>query len=143
MKPDDLALQLRSWFLRPRIVHRLPGRLRLCLPALQQLDHAHPEWAFVWRDLFGSPAEIQSVQVNLTTGSLLIRYHADQLTEAELLAFLGAVNRLALRYWDRLAATPPAELPQVLRRLVCAIRAGTRHRLVLDEKLEISEDVWA
>ena len=97
----------------------------------------------MWRDLLGSTAEIQTVEVNLTTGSVLIRYHPDQLTETELLAFLRAVNRLALRHWDRLAATPPAELPQVLRRLVRAIRAGTRHRLVLDDKLEISEDVWA
>jgi hypothetical protein len=129
MKPQDIVLQLRSLLLRPRIVHRLPGRLRLYLPALKQINHVQQEWAFVWRDL--------------TTGSLLIRYHADQLTEAELLAFLQAVNRLALRYWDRLAATPAAKLPHVLRRLVRAIRAGTRHRLVFDDKFEIPEDVWA
>jgi hypothetical protein len=143
MKPEAVVFQLRSWLLRPRIVHQLPGRLRLSLPALKHLDHAQRQWAFLWRDLLGSPAEIQAVEVNLTTGSVLIRYHADQLTETELLAFLRAVNRLALQHWDRLAATPPAELPHVLRRLVRAIRAGTRHRLVLDEKLEIAEDVWA
>ena len=143
MKPQAIILQLQSLLLRPRIVHRLPGRLRLYLPALKQVDHVQREWALVWRDLLGGPAEIQSVDLNLTTGSVLIRYHADQLTEAELLAFLQAINRLALRYWDRLAAIPAAELPQVLRRLVRAIRAGTRHRLVLDEKFEIPEDVWA
>jgi len=143
MKPQAIVLQLRSLLLRPRIVHRLPGRLRLYLPALKQINHVQQEWAFVWRDLLGSPAEIETVEVNLTTGSLLIRYHADQLTEVELLAFLHAVNRLALRYWDRLAATPPAKLPHVLRRLVRAIRAGTRHRLVFDDKFEIPEDVWA
>jgi hypothetical protein len=143
MKPEAVVLQLRSLLLRPRIVHRLPGRLRLYLPALKQVDHVQREWAFVWRDLLGSPAEIETVEVNLTTGSLLIRYHADQLTEAELLAFLYAVNRLALRYWDRLAATPPAKLPRVLQRLIRAIRAATRHRLVFDDKIEIPEDVWA
>jgi len=143
MKPQDIVLQLRSLLLRPRIVHRLPGRLRLYLPALKQIDHVQREWAFVWRDLLGGTAEIESVEVNLTTGSVLIRYHPDQLTETELLAFLRAVNRLALQHWDRLAATPPAELPEVLQRLVCAIRAGIRHRLALDDKLEISTDVWA
>ena len=143
MNAESLVGQLRSWLLCPRIVHRLPGRLRLRVPALKQIGHAQREWAFVWRDLLGGTAEIESVEVNLTTGSVLIRYHPDQLTETELLAFLRAVNRLALRHWDRLAATPPAELPQVLRRLVGAIRAGTRHRLVLDDKFEITEDVWA
>jgi Heavy metal associated domain 2 len=143
MKAEAFVDQLRSWFLRPRIVHRLPGRMRLRVPALKQIDHAQCEWAFVWRDLLGGTAEIETVEVNLTTGSMLIRYHPDQLTETELLAFLRAVNRLALWNWDRLAATPPEELPDVLRRLVCAIRAGIRHRLVLDDKLEISTDVWA
>ena len=140
---EDFLLQWRTWLLRPRVVHRLPGRVRLCLPALNHLDHAQREWAFVWRDLLGSPSEIQTVDVNLTTGSVLIRYDANQVTEAELLAFLRAVNRLAIRYWDRLAATPEAELPHVLRRLVRAIRTGTRHRLVLDDDFEISEEVWA
>ncbi|MGD1036030.1 MAG: HMA2 domain-containing protein [Roseiarcus sp.] len=143
MNAESLVGQLRSWLLCPRIVHRLPGRLRLRVPALKQIGHAQREWAFVWRDLLGGTAEIESVEVNLTTGSVLIRYHPDQLTETELLAFLRAVNRLALQHWDRLAATPPAELPEVLQRLVCAIRAGIRHRLALDDKLEISTDVWA
>ena len=143
MKAQALLVQLQSMFLRPRVVHRLPGRVRLHLPALKQVDHVQQEWAFVWRDLLGSVDEIETVEVNPTTGSILIQYHADQLTESELLAYLQAVNRLALRHWDRLAAIPPAKLPHVLRRLVRAVRAGTRHRLALDDKLEISEDVWA
>ena len=140
MKPAGL---IGSWFLRPRVVHRLPGRLRLYIPALRQVDHVQREWAFVLRDVLGSPAEIETVEVNLTTGSVLIRYHADQLTDAELLAFLQTVNRLVLQNWERLAATPPADLPRVLQRLIRAVRAGIRPRLVLDGKFEIPKDVWA
>jgi hypothetical protein len=143
MNAEFVVGQFRSWLLSPRIVHRLPGRLRLRVPALKQIGPAQREWAFVWRDLLHGMPEIESVEVDLTTGSVLIRYHPDQLTETELLAFLRAVNRLALKHWDRLATTPPAELPEVLQRLVRAIRAGIRHRLALDDKLEISTDVWA
>ena len=143
MNAESLVAQLRSWLLCPRIVHQLPGRLRLRVPALKQIGPAQREWAFVWRDLLRGMSEIESVEVDLTTGSVLIRYHPDQLTETELLAFLRAVNRLALKHWDRLAATPPAELPEVLQRLIRAIRAGVRRRLALDDKLEISSDVWA
>jgi hypothetical protein len=143
MNAESVVAQLRSWLLSPRIVHRLPGRLRLRVPALKQIGHAQREWAFVWRDLLHGMPEIESVEVDLTTGSVLIRYHPDQLTETELLAFLRAVNRLALKHWDRLAAIPPTELPEVLQRLVSAFRAGIRHRLALDGKLEISTDVWA
>jgi len=141
MKIEGFVDQFRNWLLRPQIVHRLPGRLRLRIPALKQIDHAQREWAFVWRDLLGGTAEIESVEVNLTTGSVLIRYYPDQLTEAELLAFLRVVNRLVLQHWNQLAAIPPAELLEALQRLVRSIRAGIRHRLVLDDKLEISTDV--
>jgi hypothetical protein len=141
MTIEGFAGPFRNWLLRPQIVHRLPGRLRLRVPAIRQIDHAQQEWAFVWRDLLGGTDEIESVEVSPTTGSVLIRYDPDRLTEAELLAFLHAVNRVVLQHWNRLAALPAAELPEALRRLVRAIRAGMRHRLVLDDKLEISTDV--
>jgi copper chaperone CopZ len=143
MNPYDLAVQLRSWLLRPRVIHRLPGRLRLRIPALKQVDGLQAQWALAWRDVLGGMAEIHSVQVNLTTGSALIGYDPAALSEAELLEFLRAVNRLALRHWEKLAATPANKLPRVLKRLVRVIRRATRHRLVLDDRIEIPEDVWA
>ena len=140
MNIGGFAGPFRNWLLRPQIVHRLPGRLRLRVPAIRQIDQAQQEWAFVWRDLLDGTGEIESVEVNPTTGSVLIRYDPDRLTEAELLAFLRGVNRLVLRHWTRLAALPPAELSEALQRLVRSIRAGIRHRLVLDDKLEMSAD---
>ena len=132
--------QWRSWLLRPQVVHRLPGRLRLRFPALRRIDHAQGEWASVWHDLLDGLPAIESVEVNLTTGSVLIHYRPDELAEEELLDFLRAVHRLVLRHWDRLAATPPAELPQVVQRLVHTIRAGIRHRLILDDSFEMVTD---
>jgi hypothetical protein len=141
MNAETLVDQFRGWLLRPRVVHRLPGRLRLSCPALMQLDETNRDWALVWRDLLGGVAEIESVDVSLTTGSVLIRYDPDRLAEAELIAFLGALNRVALRHWDRLAAVPAAELPETLRRMVGAIRAGVRRGLALDGEIEIPTDV--
>jgi hypothetical protein len=143
MKFAGLLPQLRNWLLRPRVVHRLPGRLRLSLPALKQLNHAQREWASVWRGLLQRQSEIQACEVNLTTGSMLIRYDAGRLAEAELLAFIQTVNRLVLRHWDRLAAVPPAELPAVLKRLVRVVCAATGPRLALNDRIEIPEHVWS
>ena len=132
----------RSWLMRPRVAHRLPGRLRLSVPALKQIGDAQQEWAFLWRDLLGGMNEIESVEATPATGSVLIRYRRDQLTEAELIAFLSAVNRIALKHWDRIAALPPDKAPDAVRRVILALRRATRHRLALDEKLEIATDVW-
>ena len=97
----------------------------------------------MWRDLLcGIRTKSKSVEATPATGSVLIRYHPDQLTEAELIAFLSAVNRIALSHWDRIAALPPEKAPEAVRQVILALRRATRHRLALDEKLEIATDVW-
>jgi hypothetical protein len=138
-----VVMQLRAWLSRPTVVHRLPGRLRLRVPALRRLSGSQQECAWLVRDLLQMPPQIQSVDVNLTTGSVLIRYAADALTEAEVLGLLESANRFVLRYWDRLAATPPGELPQVLNRLQEVAANALHQRPALDEDIEIPDHVWA
>lgn len=134
--------QLRAWLLRPTVVHRLPGRLRLRIPALKRLDADHRELALLWRDLLAYPPQIASVDVNMTSGSALIEYDAASLSESEVLGFLQSANRFVLRYWDRLATTPPDELPNVLERLQRAAQRALRQRPTLDEEIEVPDDVW-
>jgi len=143
MKQGLLANEVRAWLLRPTVVHRLPGRLRLRVPALTRLDDGQRICASFWRDLLAAPAEIEAVEVNVRTGSVLIRYRTAVLGEYELLAFIRSVNRLVLRHWDRLAAVRPDALPEVLERLLEVVRGAVRHRLVLDERIEVPQDVWA
>jgi hypothetical protein len=143
MKRDTLAGHLRAWLFRPGIAHRLPGRLRLRFPALKRLEPAQQEPADGWRDVLAGLPGIESVELNLATGSALIRYDAEQVTEAELLELLRAVNSLVLRHWDRLAATPPDAFPRVSKQLLRFVKDATRQRLVMDEGLTIPENVWA
>jgi heavy-metal-associated domain-containing protein len=133
-----LAGEVRAWFTRPRIVHRLPGRLRLHVPALKHVDPAQRDWTLLWRDILGGLAGFRSVEVNLVTANVLIGYDSDQLPEQELIEFLEDVNRLVLRHWDHLVATPHDALPEALRRLVGANRA---RRPSLDHQTGISGDV--
>jgi hypothetical protein len=135
--------QMRAWLLRPTVVHRLPGRLRLRLPALQKLPREQQEWALLWRDLLCSPEAIQAVEINLLTGNALIRYDSVAITEAEVLNFMHSVNRFVLRHWDRLAATSADALPAVVRKLQQVAGAALRHRPVLPDNLEVPDDLWA
>jgi hypothetical protein len=139
---SGLIRELRAWLLRPTIVHRLPGRLRLRIGALKRLSAQQRELTAVWQGLLTSPPQIQSVDVSHTTGSILIGYDETAIAEREVLAFLANVNRFVLRYWDRLAATPTAQLPKVLRRLRHEAQRGLRQRPALDTDFEISDDVW-
>jgi hypothetical protein len=141
MKPGALLGEVRAWLQRPRIVHRLPGRLRLNLPLLQRLDPAQREWLSVWRKILDDIPGIRSIELTWATGSVLIRYDPGRLTEPEIVDFLAAVNRVVLRHWQRLAAIPPERLPEAVRQMAAALRAGIRRPLALDENLEITWDV--
>jgi hypothetical protein len=139
MTPKSCLVQLRAWALRPTVVHRMPGRLRLHIPALTLLPDGKPG---VWRDLLASVPDIEVAEVNLPTGNVLIRYDPARQSEAEVLAFLRAVHGVLLAHWERLAATPAPKWPRVVKRLIRTLRKSTRHRLVLEEPVRIPDDVW-
>ena len=142
MKGNGLFGPVRAWLLRPQVVHRLPGRLRLRIPALRRLAGEPNQPGLVWRDLRIGPNRIDMIEVNLTTGSVLIHYRSKELTEDELLGFLRAVNRLALKHWNRLTTVPAADLPAVLERLAQAVGMATSQRLALKGDIQIPNHVW-
>jgi hypothetical protein len=143
MKENSLIEKMGAWVLRPRVVHRLPGRLRLRIPALKRLARGPGPAAFSWRDLRIGPNRIREIQVNLTTGGVLIRYPEDELTEAELLGFLEAVSRLLLRHWAQVMSVPGERRADVLKRVAQAVGGATRSRLALNQDIEIPDDVWS
>ena len=81
--------------------------------------------------------------MNLTTGSVLIQYSPDELAEAEVLRFVEALNRLALRHWKRFKAVPEERRPEVLQRLVRELGGATRPRLAFDDNFVIPDHVWS
>ena len=143
MKGNSLIEPMGAWLLRPRVVHRLPGRLRLRIPALKKLAQGQHPAVFSWRDLRVGPNRIQEIAVNLTTGSVLIQYSRDELTEAEVLRFVEALNRLALRHWKQFKAVPQEHRPEVLQRLVRELGRATRPRLAFNEDFVIPDHVWS
>ena len=84
-----LALQLR-----PRVIHRLPGRLRVHVPALRRVAVAFRELVDSLLVGFALPEGLHSVEVSYATGNLLIRYGCERIGEKEVLDWLLAVRRV-------------------------------------------------
>jgi len=143
MKGNSLIDPVGAWLLRPRVVHRLPGRLRLRIPALKKLARgSHPD-GFSWRDLRVGPNRIHEIAVNLATGSVLIQYSQDEFAEAELLRFVEALNRLAIRHWSQFKTVPEEHRPEVLQRLVRELGRAMRPHLAFNEDFAIPDHVWS
>lgn len=86
-----------AYLVRPRVVHRLPGRLRIHIPLLRRVPPEHSgAVAFVAR-MLEVPEGIVSVSPCLTTANVLIRYDSDRISDDDILRFLRAVTQLAVK----------------------------------------------
>ncbi|MEW6349658.1 MAG: HMA2 domain-containing protein [Thermodesulfobacteriota bacterium] len=98
----DLHALLLKWGLRIRVLHRLPGRLRLEISALRKVPPGTQEFA---RELIGKmvlPAGITSVEPSFITGSVLLKYDSGAATEQEVLANIHELLSALVDYRDEL-----------------------------------------
>ena len=126
---------------KPRIVHSLPGRIRLHLPYLKQWGNDYADMCSLMARLLTTPDEISDVSACATTGNVLIRYDAERLSEAELMAFLSSILRIFISHradWPKARTTDSVDLE---RRLSDWLRGSLSHRLHLDSRLRIPADV--
>lgn len=139
----DLARVCAQVASRPRVIHRLPGRLRIHIPLLRRLPREHQGVADGVGALLAAPEGIGKVTVNLDSGNALLLFDPAELTEKEILAYLRGVLEIFLRHRERLANVPPARLPQVLSRLEPVLLGAVRRGLSLSTDVEINNDVLA
>lgn len=128
---------------RPRVIHRLPGRLRIHIPLLRRLAREHQPTADAVGRLLAAPEEISRVTVSLDSGNALLLYDEGRLTEAEVLDYLRGVLDIFLRHRGRFARVPREKLPEVVGRLEPVLRDAVRRRLSLKTDIEIEDHVLA
>jgi hypothetical protein len=128
---------------RPRVVHRLPGRLRIHIPLLRRLQREHQGLADAVGALLTAPDGIEQVTVSLDSGNALLLFDQQQLTEGEVLDYLRGVLEIFLRHRERFAQVPTERLPAVVSRLEPVLRDAVRRKLSLRTDIEIGDDVLA
>jgi Heavy metal associated domain 2 len=72
-------------------LHHVPGRLRLKTRSLKNSEAKAAEV----RALFAQLPGIKAIELNLVTGSMLVRYDAASISSAKILGFLVANNVIA------------------------------------------------
>lgn len=128
---------------RPKVIHRLPGRLRIHIPLLKRLARAHQPTADAVGTLLAAPEEISRVTVSLDSGNALLLFDEQRLAEEEVLDYLRGVLDIFLRHRERFAKVPQERLPEVVGRLEPVLRDAVRRRLSLRTDIEIEDHVLA
>ncbi len=128
---------------RPRVIHRLPGRLRIRIPLLRRLEREHQGLADAIGTLLAAPEGIRQVTVSLDSGNALLLFDPQQLTEKEILDYLRGVLEIFLRHRERFAELPAERLPVVVSRLEPVLCNAVQRKLSLRTDIEIGDDVLA
>ena len=73
-----------------RIVHSLPGRVRVAIGGVRQYPELAAKFAGIFRDCVLKRPGVTDAELCLVTGNLLVRYDPDKTCEAEITAWLDA-----------------------------------------------------
>lgn len=130
------------FFLRPRVVHSIPGRLRLHVPSLKQWGQGNGTLVSMIAQLLAVPEGINEISPCAVTGNVLIRYDPSRLSEGELLALAQSLFRIATKDRDALAKAWEKEPERLQERLSEWLQGAVSRRLYLDGDMRIPEDVF-
>jgi Heavy metal associated domain 2 len=128
--------------LKPRVVHSLPGRLRVELPALRRIPEESAPLAEAVIGELWYPKAITSLKVTILTGNVLVVYDAEAMTEEDVLRIIQGMVNFTIANWDRFGSVPPDELPGILGRLRDALTREGDGTPILNEEVSIPDDVW-
>ena len=73
-----------------RIVHSLPGRVRVAIGGVRQYPELAAKFAGLFRDCVLKRPGVTGAELCLVTGNLLVRYDPDKTCEAEITAWLDS-----------------------------------------------------
>lgn len=125
-----IAARLLAAEMRPRVVHELPGRLRLRLPAVTRVPGAYHTHILSRLESVPLPDGVRELAVELRTGSLLIRYDQDRTSRERVHLWVNQVIDEARMLVMQIMRLPPdrrdAVVDDVVRGLDARIADGVR-----------------
>ena len=107
----------------PRVVHHLPGRLRIHFQALERLSSRWHRFSVPVAELVKIKRGIQSTNIQPATGNVLITYDADALGEKDILDWLESIVRISLKNVRSYSSLSEDSFESLLNRVKIQLRA--------------------
>ena len=87
----DVRKMMDEYVLGPKVIHRLPGRLRVSVPAIKHIPERLNGVANQLIDKVKYADGMKTVDLNFISGNVLIHYHPNQTDETKVMRW---INRL-------------------------------------------------
>ena len=133
---------IKMLHLKPRVIHRLPGRIRVHIPALRQVSIEFQEIVDVLLTGFMYPEGIQEVTINYITGNLLILYNNDSMQEKSVLDWLSELSKITGQIWIRFKNAVNGNAQKIGKNLLYYFTEASKNGTILDKNFNIPDHVW-
>jgi len=127
----------------PRVKHRLPGRLRMNAPILKKMPPEHEPLFRKLVTLFLLPRGLKDVEVEFITGSILVAYDSEEITEEAVLKWIGTLWRLFSEHFDRLEKIREDQFDTIVSRITPVLEKALKENHSFDKRIRLPEDVWS
>lgn len=138
----DLTGLLRHLGLRAKILHRLPGRLRIRIPALNRVPQQRWHLARNVIQRLPVPEGITSLEPSFITGNVLLTYEPETLSEQQVIEHIDWLVKFAIEHRQRLMTIPPDDLPRVVEQLKDYLEQYDGKGMRSAREVEIPQNVW-
>ena len=101
----------------PRVVHNLPGRLRIHYSALERLSSRWHRYSAPVAELVNIKQGIQNTNIQPATGNVLITYDADTLGDTDILKWLESIVKISLNNIYGYSSLSEAKFDSLLNRV--------------------------
>lgn len=137
LKYSMLLLQMR-----PRVIHRIPGRLRVHIPAIKKVNGNFHEISTLLLNGFRFPDNFKEVNVNYITGNILIKYEFRELTERDVLDWLFEIKYIVERIFHKFVNMDDDEIKIAHNKLMSFLQQGSKNGILLNEDFQIPNEIW-
>jgi len=139
----DIAGLLIGIGFRARVLHRLPGRLRVRIPALNLVHASKRGIAEAVVDGLPMPKGVNTLQPSFVTGNVLLTYDTKIISEQQVIEHIEWLVKFSIKHRHKLMMVPPHELPRVVKQLKDYLERLNGEGPPHAKEVEIPEDVWS
>jgi len=135
----------QKWLLmqmRPRVIHRIPGRLRIHVPALKKVQ---PEYNEIVDSIFTKshlPEGIEQTKVNFITGNILVNYDLNETNEKNTLNWVFDIKKIAEYIFLKFLDLEKEKMNITKEKLLDYFKKISSNGIIMNKKFTIPDEIW-
>ena len=138
----DLILPLLQALLKPTMVHSLPGRVRIHIPALRSAKRRAEEIQALVEQIVAAFPGVNEVSLSFATGNVLVTYDVSKVSQDQLLAAMSGIVKTMLIYRRRLLEANASTRTRVVEYLTKAMTNSNQTHILEGQEIELPDDIW-